>query len=87
MKKTIKISFIQSTVILGPLEIKAFKTLMTEIEASIFGCIAILPRLTSLSVVIDDLFNESIEQYLHYKVSEVDKVLTIVQISDMSSKS
>jgi phosphatidylserine/phosphatidylglycerophosphate/cardiolipin synthase-like enzyme len=64
---------------------------MSEIEASLFGCIAILPRLTNLSVVIDELFNQrnqSIEQYLHHKVSVVDKhfnVLTIAHIPDMPS--
>ena len=33
---------------------------MSEIEASLFGGIATLPRLTNLSVVIDDLLNQSI---------------------------
>ena len=46
---------------------------MSEIVASLFGCIAIFPRLTNLSVVIDDLLNQSIEQYLHHKVSVVKK--------------
>ena len=61
---------------------------MSEIVASLFGYIAIFPRLTNLSVVIDDLFNQSIEQYLHHKVSVVDKnlnVLTIAHIPDMLS--
>ena len=65
---------------LGPFEIKAFKTLMSEIKSSHFGCIAILPRLTNLSVVINDLFKENIEQYLHHKVSVVDKNLTEAHI-------
>ena len=33
--------------LLRPIEIKAFKTLLSEIEASLFGCIVILSRLTN----------------------------------------
>ena len=38
--------------------------------------VAGLPLITNLSVVIYDLLIESIEQYLHHKVSVVDKNLT-----------
>ena len=54
-KRRLFYSKLQYFSFLGPLEIKAFKILMSEIEVILFGCIAILPRLTSLSVVIDDL--------------------------------
>ena len=42
---------------LGPFKINWFNILSSEIEASLPECMAILPRFTSLSVVIDDLFH------------------------------
>ena len=44
-------------ILLGPFKINWFKMLSSESEASLLGCMAIRPRFTNLSMVIDDLFH------------------------------